>query len=55
MGRFALRRELDMANAYLMEQAPWGDARSTWEGHQEGDYDFTLAGITPIGGVRLAV
>jgi hypothetical protein len=48
MGRFAMRRELDAANAYLMEQKPWGNAGSTWEGHPEGDYDFTLAGITPI-------
>ena len=48
IGRFALRRELDMANAYLMQQKPWGKAGSTWKHHPDGDYDFTLAGLTPI-------
>ena len=48
MGRFALRQELDVANAYLIKQMPWGNAGSTWERHPKGDYDFTLTGITPI-------
>ncbi|TWT84041.1 hypothetical protein CA13_55170 [Planctomycetes bacterium CA13] len=48
MGRFLLKRDLEAANAYLLSVTPWGKAGSTWERHPEGDYDFTLAGLTPI-------
>ncbi|QDT00935.1 hypothetical protein HG15A2_42770 [Adhaeretor mobilis] len=48
MGRFALRRDLDAANAYLLQVKPWGNVGSTWSKHPEGDYDFTLAGLVPI-------
>jgi hypothetical protein len=48
MGRFALQRDLKAANAYLSRVEPWGEAGSTWARHPAGDYDFTLAGLTPI-------
>ncbi|EMI43502.1 hypothetical protein [Rhodopirellula sp. SWK7] len=48
MGRFILRQDRDAANAYLIKQKPWGNPGSTWEGHPDGDYDFTLAGLIPI-------
>lgn len=48
MARFLLRRELDEANKYLLRQEPWGTVGSTWIGNSGGDYDFTLAGLTPI-------
>ena len=43
-----MRRDLDAANEYLIEKKPWGTVGSTWAGHPDGDYDFTLAGLTPI-------
>jgi hypothetical protein len=46
LAKFALNRDLDAANAYLQAQVPWGRSGSTWELHPEGDYDFTLAGLT---------
>ena len=48
MARFLLNRDLDAANAYLIQQQPWGTVGSTWVGHPDGDYDFTSAGLTPI-------
>ncbi|MCM2372121.1 hypothetical protein [Aporhodopirellula aestuarii] len=48
LGRFLLQRDLDAANAYLLSVEPWGAAGSTWFRHPEGDYDFTMAGLTPI-------
>lgn len=48
LGRFALRRELDAANSYLMQHQRWGNAGSTWDLHPEGDYDFTMAALVPI-------
>jgi hypothetical protein len=48
MAKFALQQDLDAANAYLLAQVPWGRSGSTWELHQEGDYDFTLAALTAI-------
>ena len=48
LARFLLNRDLDAANAYLNQQQPWGIAGSTWAGNPNGDYDFTLAGLTPI-------
>jgi hypothetical protein len=48
LGRFALQRDLDEANAYLSVATPWGKAGSTWKFHPEGDYDFTMAGLIPI-------
>ncbi|MGC9521574.1 MAG: hypothetical protein ACP5HG_06795 [Anaerolineae bacterium] len=46
LAKLALNRDLDAANAYLQAQVPWGRSGSTWELHPEGDYDFTLAGLT---------
>ena len=40
--------DLEAANAYLSRVEPWGEAGSTWARHPAGDYDFTLAGLTPI-------
>ncbi|SMP67415.1 hypothetical protein SAMN06265222_110170 [Neorhodopirellula lusitana] len=48
MARFMLRQDLDAANAFFVKQEPWGNPGSTWAGHPNGDYDFTLAGLTPI-------
>ena len=48
LARFLLERDLDSANDYLIQQEPWGTAGSTWAGHPDGDYDFTMAALTPI-------
>ncbi len=48
MGRFALNRDLDAANAYLAKATPWGNAGSSWALHPKGDYDCTLAVLIPI-------
>ena len=48
MGRFALRREVEEANAYLLDVKPWGNVGSKWNLHDKGDYDFTLAALVPI-------
>ena len=48
MGRFALRRDLVAANAFLLQAKAWGEVGSTWSSHPQGDYDFTLAGLIPI-------
>ncbi|TWT35447.1 hypothetical protein KOR34_03380 [Posidoniimonas corsicana] len=48
MGRLALRREVEEANAYLQKATPLGSVGSTWALHEKGDYDFTLAALIPI-------
>lgn len=48
MGKLALRRDIQETNDYLMNQSPRGNSGSTWALHPEGDYDFTLAGLTAI-------
>lgn len=48
MGRLALRKEVEVANAYILNTAPWGKVGSKWGLHDKGDYDFTLAALVPI-------
>lgn len=48
LAKLSLGQDLDAVNAYLQAQVPWGRSGSTWELHPEGDYDFTLAGLTVI-------
>ena len=48
MAKLALKRELQEVNDYLLRQSPRGNSGSVWGLHPEGDYDFTLAGLTVI-------
>ncbi len=41
-------RKIKETNTYLQEQKSVGISGSTWEKNPEGDYDFTLAGLTPL-------
>ena len=48
MAKLALKRDLQQVNDYLLSQSPRGKSGSVWVLHPEGDYDFTLAGLTAI-------
>jgi len=48
IGKLALKRDLQEVNDYLLSQSPRGNSGSVWRLHPEGDYDFTLAGLTVI-------
>ena len=48
MGKLALKQDVAEVNAYLLRQVPRGNSGSKWWLHPQGDYDFTLAGLTAI-------
>ncbi len=48
LGKLASGKDIEFVNAYLQERQPRGTVGSTGPFHPNGDYDFTLAGLTLI-------
>ena len=46
--KLAAGKDIEEANAYIVEQKPWGKTGSSWALHPNGDYDFTLTILTGI-------
>jgi len=48
LAKLLLKKDVDDVNKIILKTIPWGVSGSSWAMNKNGDYDFTLAVLTPI-------
>jgi len=51
LAKLLLKEDIPEVNKMLMQLAVWGNSGSSWALNKKGNYDFTLAVLTPIYGL----